>query len=86
MQSEINLADGYNNYNGGFTYGNENSNGETYFQHFRCAFSYGFRMIFSGVAAIIHSIFPFLFETAASDCAKKINEEIDRRSQNTLIQ
>jgi len=62
------------------------SNGETYFQHFRCAFSYGFRMIFSGVAAIIHSIFPFLFETAASDCAKKINEEIDRRSQNTLIQ
>tara|TARA_A100001388_G_scaffold255557_1_gene220105 strand:+ start:238 stop:369 length:132 start_codon:yes stop_codon:yes gene_type:complete len=43
-------------------------------------------MIFFGVAAIIHSIFPFLFETAASDCAKKINEEIDRRSQNTLIQ
>jgi|TARA_B100001741_G_scaffold136726_1_gene112578 hypothetical protein len=43
-------------------------------------------MIFSGLAAIIHSIFPFLFETAASDCAKKINEEIDRRSQNSLIQ
>jgi hypothetical protein len=43
-------------------------------------------MIFSGVAAIIHSIFPFLFETAASDCAKKINEEIDRRTQNTFTQ
>jgi|TARA_Y100000768_G_scaffold222743_1_gene168001 hypothetical protein len=61
------------------------SNGETYFQHFRCASSYGLRMIFSGLAAIIHSVFPFLFETAASDCAKKINEEIDRRSQNSLI-
>ena len=61
------------------------SNGETYFQHFRCASSYGLSMIFSGLAAIIHSVFPFLFETAASDCAKKINEEIDRRSQNSLI-
>ena len=61
------------------------SNGETYFQHFRCASSYGLRMIFSGLAAIIHSVLPFLFETAASDCAKKINEEIDRRSQNSLI-
>ena len=62
------------------------SNGETYFQHFRCASSYGLRMIFSGLAAIIHSVLPFLFETAASDCAKKINEEIDRRTQNTFTQ
>ena len=62
------------------------SNGETYFQHLRCAASYGLRMIFSGVAAIIHSIFPFLFETAASDCAKRINKEVERRSEKSLIQ
>ena len=60
------------------------SNGETYFQHFRCAFSYGFRMIFFGVAAIIHSIFPFLFETAASDCAKMVNKEVERRKLQSI--
>lgn len=61
-------------------------NGETYFQHFRCAASYGLDMVFSGLAAIIHAIFPFLFETAASDCAKKITKEVDRRAQQSLVE
>tara|TARA_B100001113_G_scaffold328385_1_gene302557 strand:- start:108 stop:329 length:222 start_codon:yes stop_codon:yes gene_type:complete len=59
--------------------------GETYFQHQRCAAKYGIKMIFSGVAAIIHSIFPFLFETAASDCAKSINKEIESRANQPQI-
>tara|TARA_Y100000817_G_scaffold83456_1_gene64529 strand:- start:861 stop:1085 length:225 start_codon:yes stop_codon:yes gene_type:complete len=57
--------------------------GETYFQHQRCSAKYGLKMIFSGVAAIIHSIFPFLFETAASDCAKSINEQIESRTHKS---
>ena len=60
------------------------SNGETYFEHMRCASYYGFKMMTSGIAAIVHAIFPFLFETAASDCAKMVNEEVDRRKNNSF--
>ena len=62
------------------------TNGETYFQHMRCASYYGFKMIISGVAAVVHAIFPFLFETAASDCAKMVNEEVNRRKNNSLAE
>tara|TARA_X000000368_G_C22962084_1_gene681451 strand:+ start:269 stop:400 length:132 start_codon:yes stop_codon:yes gene_type:complete len=41
-------------------------------------------MIVSGAAAIVHAILPFLFETAASDCAKMVNEEVDRRKNNSF--
>ena len=37
--------------------------GETYFEHLICAAGYGLRMIVAGIAAIIHSFLPFLFET-----------------------
>ena len=37
---------------------------------------YGFKMVFAGLACIIHAIFPFLFESAASDCAKDINKAV----------
>jgi hypothetical protein len=47
-----------------------------------CAASYGFKMIFSGFASIIHAIFPFLFETTASECAKEINKEVEQRKSN----
>jgi len=50
----------------------------------RCASFYGFKMIFSGIAAIIHSVFPFFFETAASDCADQINKEIRKRKEASL--
>ena len=60
------------------------SNGETYFEHLRCASYYGFKMIVSGAAAIVHAILPFLFETAASDCAKMVNEEVERRKNNSF--
>jgi len=43
-------------------------------------------MIISGVAAVVHAIFPFLFETAASDCAKMVNEEVNRRKNNSLAE
>ena len=61
------------------------SNGETYFEHMRCASYYGFKMVVSGLAAIVHSIFPFLFETAASDCAKMVNKEVERRKHEAAL-
>ena len=60
------------------------SNGETYFEHMRCASYYGFRMVISGLAAIVHSVLPFIFETAASDCAKMVNKEVERRKLQSI--
>ncbi len=42
-------------------------------------------MMTSGIAAIVHAIFPFLFETAASDCAKMVNEEVERRKHEAAL-
>ena len=60
--------------------------GESYLEHLICAAGYGLRMIFAGFAAIIHSIFPFLFETTASDLAKEITGNIDSRKDEAVIQ
>ena len=60
--------------------------GESYLEHLICAAGYGSRMIFAGFAAIIHSIFPFLFETTASDLAKEITGNVDSRKDEAVIQ
>ena len=46
--------------------------GETYLQHMRFAFRFGSRMLTGGVAAVIHSVFPFLCVTTAS----RINDQL----------
>ena len=56
-----------------------NEMGESYIEHLICASMYGVRMVFAGFAAIIHSIFPFLFQTTASDLAKEINGDVRTR-------
>ena len=53
-----------------------NEMGESYIEHLICASMYGVRMVFTGFAAIIHSIFPFLFQTTASDLAKEITGDV----------
>ena len=52
---------------------------ESYIEHLICASMYGVRMVFAGFAAIIHSIFPFLFQTTASDLAKEITGDVRTR-------
>ena len=56
---------------------------ETYFEHLICAAGYGLRMIFAGFAAIIHSIFPFIFETTASDLAREITGDVQARNNDS---
>jgi len=53
--------------------------GETYLQHMRFAFRFGSRMLSGGAAAVIHSIFPFLFVTTAS----RINDELVEMRANS---
>ena len=59
---------------------------ESYFEHFLCASTYGIRIVFSGFACLIHSVFPFLFKTAASDLANEIVSDITSRNKTTMIQ
>ena len=41
--------------------------GETYWQHFMHASSFGTRMILGGFACMLHGFFPFLFVKTGSD-------------------
>ena len=53
--------------------------GESYFQHARAAGGYGFKLMVSGMAAIVHAILPFLFQTTASRTIEKIHADLARR-------
>ena len=55
---------------------------ESYLEHMFAAGYYGFKMVIAGLACIIHAIFPFLFESAASDCAKEINKAVENRNHH----
>jgi hypothetical protein len=58
---------------------------ESYSEHFLCAFTYGIRIVFSGLACLIHSVFPFLFKNAASDLANEIVNDVTSRKQITSV-
>ena len=58
---------------------------ESYSEHFLCAFIYGIRIVFTGFACLIHSVFPFLFKTAASDLANEIVNDVTFRKQTTSV-
>jgi hypothetical protein len=53
--------------------------GETYFEHMTCALSYSKNLFKLSFTALVHSIFPFWFETTASDGIKKLNKCLQNR-------
>ncbi len=56
---------------------------ETYFEHLRFAMWMGVRMVFAGVACILHSIMPEILITTASDTIKTLNQEMhERKNKN----
>ena len=58
--------------------------GETYLQHCKIASFSGIRLVFAGLACLIHSIFPFLFINTASDAVQKIALEMaERKNKRT---
>ena len=55
---------------------------ETYFEHMKCAFKFFYTLLGLSFAALIHAVFPFLFEFTASDGIKKLNDCMqDRREK-----
>ena len=59
-----------------------NSVGESYLQHFFTAFSF-FLLLFSlSLKALIHGIFPFLYEKSVSKRIKLLSDEMQARNKN----
>ena len=55
---------------------------ETYIQHFKVATSVGLSMIYGGIQAIIHAIYPGILTKAASTKIKKLYNLISNRTDN----
>ena len=47
---------------------------ETYFEHMKCAFKFFYTLLGLSLAALVHAIFPFWFQTTASRGVKKLND------------
>lgn len=52
---------------------------ETYTEHLRYAGWMGLRMAGAGLACVIHSIFPFLFEKTGSNMLQSLSNEFNER-------
>ena len=52
---------------------------ETYFEHMWCACKFFVKLQLLSFAALVHSVFPFLFEFTASNGVKKLNSCLQNR-------
>jgi len=59
-----------------------NSVGETYLQHFLIACIYSSKLALASLCCLIHSIFPFLFQSTASQIAKSVFMDVEKRKSN----
>ena len=55
---------------------------ETYIQHFKFAICVGITMIYGGMQAIIHAIYPGILTKAASTKIKKLHSLVSGKSDN----
>jgi hypothetical protein len=55
---------------------------ESYSQHLCFAACFGVRLIGAGLAAILHGLFPAVFQYAGSKAVFALNDELKRRMQN----
>ena len=55
---------------------------ETYFEHMWCACTFFVKLQLLSFAALIHSVFPFLFEFTASNGVKKLNNCLQSRKND----
>ena len=55
---------------------------ETYFEHMQCAFKFFYTLLGLSLAALVHAIFPFMFEFTSSDGIKKLNECMQDRKND----
>jgi hypothetical protein len=58
--------------------------GETYFGHLLQAGGFGLRMVFAGIACLLHGLFPFLFVTTGSNAMQALHAEMSARRERAL--
>jgi len=51
--------------------------GESYLEHGFFACRYGVKMTMGGLAALLHGIFPFLFQTTGSRITRELNATLE---------
>ncbi len=60
--------------------------GESYVEHMGMAFGFGAKMVFSGLACLLHGIFPFLFTRTGRKCIEDLHFRMvshrDRRTHS----
>tara|TARA_B100000902_G_scaffold377681_1_gene410155 strand:- start:350 stop:568 length:219 start_codon:yes stop_codon:yes gene_type:complete len=59
-----------------------NAVGETYFQHFFKAFTFGIKLLLIAAQAFFHAIFPWCFEHSTSDKISKLNKALQNRKNS----
>jgi hypothetical protein len=52
--------------------------GETYLEHGLFACRYGVKMALGGLAAFLHGLLPFLFQTTASRITRELNATLEQ--------
>ena len=50
--------------------------GESYFEHLLHAVCFGSRMVFAGVACLVHGVLPFMFVRTGSRAITELNERM----------
>lgn len=64
--------------------------GESYVEHMGMAFGFGGKMVVSGLACLIHGVFPFLFTRTGRTCIEDLHARMvthrDRRAPAKSIQ
>jgi hypothetical protein len=51
--------------------------GETYFEHGLFACRYGAKMTWGGIAAFVHGLMPFLFQTTGSRITRELHAALE---------
>ena len=54
--------------------------GETYLEHCVFACRYGAKMTLGGIAAFVHGLFPFLFQTTGSRVTRELSHTLEQSS------
>jgi small basic protein len=53
--------------------------GETYTQHLSFAMLSGLKLVYGGIACILHAVFPFIFINTASHTVKTLAHDFEHR-------
>ena len=55
---------------------------ETYLEHMWCAFKFFYTLFGLSFTALVHAVFPFMFEFTASNGVKKLNSCLQHRKND----